>query len=644
MDNGSLLSLMLRSRLFEEAVERLAAKGLIWGTYHLSIGQEACHAGLSSALEKGDWVVPTHRCHGYNVALGTPLDMMFSEMLGSRYGICGGIGGSMHMTDIAHRNFGSSAVVGSGIGIAGGIALSQKRKAADGIAVAVFGDGAASRGTVHEMMNMASIWDLPLLFFLENNHYGMSASSSRMISSSEIYRRAEGYSIRAEHIDGNDVLAVHEAVLAGRRYILEQHRPFFIEAETYRMCGHSRSDRNIYRSREEEISWKDKDPIARYERHLLSSSLMTQAEIDAIHEREGGAVEDAMERALPTKDEVLSTDELMSLSLPRLPSSSAASSSFHRGTYREAIYEALDEILSSDPSSFLMGEDIGRYGGCFGVTKDLYQKHPGQVIETPVSEETFTDMAVGAAATGSRPIVELMYGDFSTLASDAVINHAAKLRFMSFGQLSCPLILRLPMGGGTGHGSQHTQSLETMFTGIPGLTIVAPSDARSAKALLKSAALSPDPVLFIEHKGLYGEEGDIGDADDRLPLGKAIVHGSGKKLLVISYSHAASLSRKALKPYDEDITFIDLATIYPLDRETLVKEYRRVPHALIVQDTPEEGSVGESVLRILAESSSSLSFRMVSALDAPIPVSRQLEERVLISEERIEEAALSFGL
>ena len=163
-------------------------------------------------------------------------------------------------------------------------------------------------------------------------------------------------------------------------------------------------------------------------------------------------------------------------------------------------------------------------------------------------------------------------------------------------------------------------------------------------ALLKSAALSPDPVLFIEHKGLYGEEGDIGDADDRLPLGKAIVHGSGKKLLVISYSHAASLSRKALKPYDEDITFIDLATIYPLDRETLVKEYRRVPHALIVQDTPEEGSVGESVLRILAEFSSSLSFRMVSALDAPIPVSRQLEERVLISEERIEEAALSFGL
>lgn len=644
MDNGSLLSLMLRSRLFEEGVECLASEGLVWGTYHLSIGQEACHVGLSAALVKGDWVVPTHRCHGYNVAMGTPLDRMFSEMLGSRHGICGGIGGSMHMTDIQHGNFGSSAVVGSGIGIAGGIALSLKRNAIDGMAVAVFGDGAASRGTVHEMMNMASIWDLPLLFFLENNHYGMSASSDRMISSSEIFRRADGYSMRSEHIDGNDVSAVYEAVSSARRYIIENHRPFFIEAETYRMCGHSRSDRNAYRSREEEVSWRERDPIMRYEKQLISASIMTQDEIDAVYEHEKALVEDAMRKALSSKDDILSADELLSLSVPRFPSVSGNHASFHRGTYREAIYEALDEVLSSDPSSFLMGEDIGRYGGCFGVTKDLCRRHPGQVIETPVSEETFTDMAVGAAAVGSRPIVELMYGDFSTLASDAIINHAAKLRFMSFGQLSCPMILRLPMGGGTGHGAQHTQSLETMFTGIPGLTIVAPSDARTAKALLKSAALSPDPVLFIEHKGLYGEEGEIGDADDFLPIGTAIVQGQGKKLLVIAYSHAASLARKALGPYADDITFIDLATIYPLDKDTIVREYRRVPHALIVQDTTAEGSIGESVLRVLAEASDSLSVRMVSALDAPIPVSRRLEESVLISEDRIVEAALSFGL
>ena len=644
MDHGTLLSLMLRSRLFEEGVERMASAGHIWGTYHLSIGQEACHVGLSSALEKDDWVVPTHRCHGYNVALGTPLAAMFSEMLGSRHGVCGGIGGSMHMTDIAHRNFGSSAVVGSGIGIAGGIALSLKRRAVDGIAVAVFGDGAASRGVVHEMMNMASIWDLPLLFFLENNHYGMSAASSRMISSSEIFRRADGYSIRSEHIDGNDVEAVYEAVSAARRYMLDSHRPFFIEAETYRMCGHSRSDRKAYRSREEEDGWRKKDPIVRYEERLLSSGLMSREEIDDICRREKRLVSEAMAEALSSKDEVLSPDELSSLSGPRFPEVAEGLGGTHPGTYRQAIHEALDEILSSDPSSFLMGEDIGVYGGCFGVTGNLHETHPGQVIETPVSEETFTDMAVGAAATGALPIVELMYGDFSTLASDAIINHAAKLRFMSFGQLSCPMILRLPMGGGTGHGAQHTQSLETMFTGIPGITIVAPSDARSAKALLKSAALSRDPVLFIEHKALYGEEGIIGGGDVCLPLGRAIVSGRGEKLLVISYSQAMALSRKVLQPYEGDITFIDLATIHPLDKETIVREYGRVPHALIVQDTPAEGSVGDTVARIIAESFHSVDLRIVSAFSMPLPVSRQLEARVLISGDRITEAALSFGL
>ena len=635
---------MFRSRLFEESLEHLASEGLIWGTYHLSIGQEACHIGLTSALRENDWLVPTHRCHGYNIGQGTSLYAMFSEMLGSRHGICKGIGGSMHMTDAAHGNFGSSAVVGSGVSLAGGLALSLQRSGAGGIAVAVFGDGAASRGTVHEMMNIASVWNLPLLFFLENNHYGMSASASRMISTRDIYRRAEGYSIRSVRIDGNDVREVHDTAEEARRYILDEHRPFFIEADTYRMCGHSRSDRNAYRSREEEEEWRKKDPIARYEDVLLSSSAMSREEIAAVRHSEEKLVRTAMDRAIGTMADHLSMPELHDLAAVRMPSESAESASFHEGTYRDALYEALDEILSEDPRSFLMGEDIAAYGGCFGVSRDLYLKHPGQVLETPVSEETFTGMAAGAAALGEHPVVELMYGDFSTLSSDALINHAAKLRFMSAGQLSCPMVIRLPMGGGTGHGAQHTQSLETMFTNVPGLIIAAPSDARSAKGLLKSAVLSPDPVLFIEHKALYGEPGMIGGADDRIPLGKALVHGTGSRLLVIGYSHAFALARKTLEAYEDDITFIDLATIHPLDEETLRREYMRVPHALIVQDTPAEGSVGESVFRIIASSGADVDVRILSAESMPVPVSRDLEESVLINGSKILEAALSFGL
>ena len=643
MDYRKALSLMLSSRYAEEAIERLASEGLVWGTYHLSIGQEACHVGVSMALEDGDIVVPTHRCHGYNISQGSSLYAFFSEILGSRHGLCGGLGGSMHMTDMEHGNFGSSAVVGSGISIAGGIALSLAREGKENIAVAVFGDGASSRGTVHEMMNIASVWNLPLLFVLENNHYGMSASSERMISTDAIYKRAAGYSIRSSKIDGNDVVAVYSEARKIRKYMIESHRPYFLELETYRMCGHSRSDRNIYRPDEEEQEWKNRDPIQSFKRYLLEHSILSSDEIAAVEDSEMAKVNDAVAEAVMHKDEILPESELAALSAYHMPIAAADEPVVHPGTYRQAIYEALDEILSENSKAFLMGEDIGEYGGCFGVTGDLGRKHPDQVLETPVAEEAFTGMAVGAAAMGERPIVELMYGDFSTLASDALINHAAKLRFMSCGQLSCPLILRAPMGGGTGHGAQHTQSLENMFR-VPGLIVVAPSSALSAKALLKSAALSPDPVVFIEHKALYREEGEVGDDGFFLPLGKAIVSGKGSKLLVISYSHASALARKALADYRDEITFVDLATINPLDEETIKKEYSRIGKALIVQDTPLECSVAESVMRIIADTDLPVCARIVSAESMPVPVARSLESSVLPDADRIRKAAFSLGL
>ena len=211
-DHISLLSSMLRSRYFEEALEQLASKGLIYGTYHLSIGQEAVSSGLVSALHDGDWIVPTHRCHGYNVARGSSLFSMFSEILGSRHGLCKGLGGSMHMTDTENCNLGSSAVVGSGIGLAGGVAFALQKLKKENIAVAIFGDGASSRGILYEVMNAASIWHLPILFLLENNHYGMSASADSMIAADGIYKRAEGFLIPSRKIDGNDVFSVEEAV------------------------------------------------------------------------------------------------------------------------------------------------------------------------------------------------------------------------------------------------------------------------------------------------------------------------------------------------------------------------------------------------------------------------------------------------
>ncbi|MBO8437097.1 MAG: pyruvate dehydrogenase [Spirochaetes bacterium] len=641
MDYLSLFSSMLRSRYFEKELEKLANDGLIYGTYHLSIGQEAVAAGLSAALSDDDWIVPTHRCHAFNVCRHSNLEAMFSEVLGSRYGLCKGLGGSMHMTDVENCNLGSSAVVGSGIGLAAGIALSKKLKREDGIAVAIFGDGASSRGILYEVMNIASLWHLPLLFLLENNQYGMSAASNRMIASDGIHKRAEGFLIPHEAIDGNDVLAVEEAVATAKERIKADGKPYFLEAVTYRQCGHSRSDHLVYRTREEENEWQKRDPIELLSAFLLLSGIADKEKLAELKRKAAEEVRNAAESALRHKDELLSVSEAESLVYAPAVQRSTESGKMHRGSYREAIREALDEILSSDSSAFLLGEDIGCYGGCFGVTGDLYKRHSGRVLETPVSEEGFTSMAVGAAAMSLHPIVELMYGDFSTLASDPLINHAAKLRFMSGGQLSCPLVLRTPVGGLTGHGAQHTQSLETMFLSIPGLKIVAPSDPLSAKALLKSAAEDGNPVIFFEHKALYGQEGEIGDSGFSLPLGKAIVHGGGERLAVIGYSRAFAAAFSSLSYLSTQITFVDLATLKPLDEETVLEVYSKTRKVLIVQDTPLAGSIGEHICALLSSQScfNPGSVVVLSALDMPLPPPRKLEEDVLVSAFKIREAA-----
>lgn len=643
MDEIEILKAMLRSRSFENKLSQMFKKGAFYGTTHLNIGQEASHVGLIAGLDDKDWIVPTHRCHGFNIARGTKPEKMFAEMFGSRYGVCRGLGGSMHMTEISTCNAGSSAIVGSGVPIATGLAFALKRKGRDNIAVAIFGDGATSRGSVHEAMNMASVWNIPVLFYLENNHYGMSASEKNAISTDNLSLRADGYSIKHIKIDGNDVALVRDTVADARKYILENNRPFFIEVDTYRLCGHSKSDRLVYRTREEEEMWRKKDPICRFSSSLIEKGVICEDDYHRMEKEIDEEIEDAYIKAEAEKDDALTLRELDSFLFAPSPISRNTKGEVHKASYRRAIYEALDEILREDASAFLMGEDIGLYGGCFGVTSDLYEKHPGKVLETPVSEEGFTSIAVGASMLGLHPIVEIMYADFSTLASDPLINHAAKTYFMSAGQLNCPLVYRSPIGSGTGHGSQHTANIESMFLNTPGLIVVAPSDPYSAKALLKSAHRDNNPVLFFEHKGLYDTQGDVGDENTYLPLGKAIVSEYGSELLLIGYSHAFHTAFESTEDIRERLTYIDLATISPLDKDTIIGYASSFDKILIVQDTPECGSVGDSVISLIARNCNGRKdIRLVAARSLPIPFSRNLEKNVIPTIEEIRKAVFEL--
>ena len=330
----NILRLMLDSRYFEEKTEELFSCGLIHGTVHLANGQEASQAGLCAALEDGDWIVPTHRCHGFTICRGSSPYAMFCEMLGSKRGLAKGLGGSMHMPDSSRWNLGSSAVVGSGVPLATGIAFWNKfqsignasfavssfsnpknfeQKPVKNISVAIFGDGASSRGSIHESMNLASIWKLPVLFYCENNHYGMSASSSVMISSNNVASRASSYNIPGSTVFGNDVLQVYQEAKKAVSYIKAGHGPYLLEVMTYRTKGHSRNDKRLYRSLEEEKHWLEKDPIKLFEKKLIDLDLCSEDEIATLELQRHAYIEMQAQKALKDKDEKLTSLEAEAL-------------------------------------------------------------------------------------------------------------------------------------------------------------------------------------------------------------------------------------------------------------------------------------------------------------------------------------------
>ena len=280
------LTLMIRSRVFEQKIEELFTTHKMHGTTHLAIGQEAVHAGVALGIDLDDWIVTTHRCHGHTLAKGASIEKMMGEFFGDKRGLSKGLGGSMHLVDMEHHNAGSSAVVASGVAIATGMALQLKRMKSNNIVIAFFGDGASNRGVIHEAMNMASIWNLPLLFLCEHNMYGMSSSAQKMVSVPSIAQRGASYSIESESIDGNDVELVYDRVRSIAQRIKTEGRPYLLETRTYRFSGHSKSDKFVYRTREEENEWLLKDPITQYSQELITRGVIEEQDVSLITRKE----------------------------------------------------------------------------------------------------------------------------------------------------------------------------------------------------------------------------------------------------------------------------------------------------------------------------------------------------------------------
>ena len=513
-------------RALENNIANLLSKAVLKGASHLYAGEEAVAVGAVAALRDNDLITSTHRGHGHAHAHGdtyakTPeakqehYDKMMAEVLGKSGGYCKGKGGSMHIADVEHGNLGATGIVGGNIPVAVGAGLAQKLMKTDRVVVCFFGDGASNTGNFHESLNMASLWNLPVIFVCENNLYAMSVPWTKATKLPDVASRACAYGIPGEVVDGMDVLAVRGAVVKAAERARRGEGPTLIEAKTYRWFGHSHSDPRAYRTRTEEAEWKERDPITVMKDNLQVVKMLTDGEFESLENATDAKLEKSMEfsNASPEpKAEDVDTDVYAPSKSTtadfetdrRLRIAIAKGEVKREITYAQALVEAAREEMLRDPKVFIMGEDVGLYGGAYGATRDLYKEFgEWRVIDTPISEATIGGAAVGAAMAGMRPIAEIMYVDFTPLAMDQIANQGAKNRYMFGGKTSVPMVIRTEGGAGRAIAAHHSQSLESLWTHFPGIYVVMPSTPYDAKGLLKAAIRDDNPVMFIEHKMLY---------------------------------------------------------------------------------------------------------------------------------------------
>ncbi len=637
-----MLRRMILIRAFEEHLAAAYARGeLPTEAIHLSIGQEAVAVGVCSVLAPGDTIATTHRGHGHMLARGADLNGMMAEVYGKATGLCGGKGGSMHVTDARIGALGANGIVGASALLATGAALAARLGGEESVAVAFFGDGATNQGMVHEALNFAAVFDLPAVFVVENNLYGEFTALERHTRVTRLADRAAAYGVRGVSVDGNDALAVARAAEGAVAAARAGRGPVLLEARTYRIHGHMEGEEAAYRSAEEIEAWRARDPIARLRRALIEAGLLDQRTASGLEEEARRAVAEAAGRAAAAPEpaiEVIERD-VFAPDPPGLWSGDEPGGG-EETTCSRALWEALAEEMRRDERVFLLGEDVS-HGGYFSVTTGLAEEFPGRVLDTPISEYAIVGSAVGAAMRGLRPVAEILFADFLTACMDPIVNQAAKLRYMSGGQYALPLVVRTPGGAGLGMAAQHSQSLEALLTGIPGLVVVAPSNPRDAKGLLKAAIRSANPVLFFENKLGYLETGPVPGGDWIVPLGRARVVHRGDDVTVVAVGGAVSAALAAAHNLEREgigVELIDPRTLFPLDLETIVASAARTRRLATVEEAPLFHGFGAEVVARVVEALGPRALRAVHRIagrHAPIPYARNLERAAVPGEERI---------
>lgn len=635
--NEKLLDLyraILLPRLIEEKMLILLRQGKI-SKWFSGIGQEAVSVGAVQALAADEMILPMHRNLGVFTGRNVALERLFAQFQGKKTGFTKGRDRSFHFGTMEHHIVGMISHLGPQMALADGIALGHLLGGNEKATLVFTGDGASSEGDFHEALNVAAVWNLPVIFMIENNGYGLSTPSHEQFKFNYFIDKGPGYGIEAHQVDGNNVLEVYQMVDKVAKDIRKNPRPVMIEALTFRMRGHEEASGTKYVPKELMEHWAKKDPVLRYEAYLLQQKIINTEEKEAIRSEIKQAIDEGLAKAYQEPEVVAETDaETHDLYFPFEQKVTAPGSSTQQNKrFVDAISDGLKQSLERYPQLVVMGQDIADYGGVFKITEGFLEQFGKERIRnTPLCESAIIGTALGLSIQGYKAVVEMQFADFVTCGFNQIVNNLAKIHYR-WGQ-SADVVVRMPTGAGVGAGPFHSQSNEAWFFHTPGLKIVYPSCAEDAKGLLNAAIEDPNPYLFFEHKALYRSHNEeIPDAYYTTAVGKAKWVSSGSDLSIITYGmgvHWALSAVEAMENISADI--IDLRTLLPWDKESVSESVKKTNKVLVLHEDTLIGGIGAEIAAWISEhlfEHLDAPVVRVGSLDTPVPFAKNLEENFL---------------
>jgi 2-oxoisovalerate dehydrogenase E1 component len=629
----SLYFNMLKSRLIEEKMLILLRQGKI-SKWFSGIGQEAISVGVTMALNSDEYILPMHRNLGVFTTREIPLHRLFCQWQGKANGFTKGRDRSFHFGTQDYKIIGMISHLGPQLGVADGIALSHILKNESKLTAVFSGDGGTSEGDFHEALNVASVWNLPVLFCIENNGYGLSTPTNEQYNCESIADRGVGYGMESHVIEGNNVMEVFSKVDAIAKSVRKNPRPVLIEFKTFRMRGHEEASGTKYVAQELLDTWAQKDPISNFETYLHQENKITSAEIEDFKAAYTTDIQEGLQIAFD-EPEIIPDLETELADVYKSFEYKAIEPTSNLETKRliDAVSEGLRQSMEVHPDLVIMGQDIAEYGGVFKITENFVELFgKARVRNTPICESAIVEAAMGLSIAGIKSVVEMQFADFVSSGFNPVVNYLAKSHYR-WGQ-AADIVLRMPCGAGVAAGPFHSQTNEAWFTKTPGLKVVYPAFPYDAKGLLATAINDPNPVLFFEHKALYRSVRQEVPTDYfTLPFGVASLLREGSEVTIIAYGAAVHWALETLEKHPHiSADLIDLRSLQPLDFDSILTSVKKTNKAIILQEDSLFGSMASDISSQLMEQAFEFldaPVKRVASLETPIPFASSLEQQYL---------------